>query len=114
MRYSGNAKTDARKDGWFLGWFQREEGGRPELYSEILELKWGEHTPQGPKPLGNDKPVTTITILVKGTLRLIFPDTEFLLQRPGDFVLWGPGDSHSWEVLEDSLVFTVRWPSIKG
>lgn len=24
---------------------------------------------------------------------------------------WGPGTDHSWEVLTDAVVVTVRWPS---
>jgi quercetin dioxygenase-like cupin family protein len=43
---------------------------------------------------------------------LRFPDREVVLAREGDFVLFGPGVPHSFRSVEESLVLTVRWPSV--
>ena len=37
-----------------------------------------------------------------------------VLTEPGDYILWGRGVDHSWYAERESLVFTVRWPSISG
>jgi quercetin dioxygenase-like cupin family protein len=37
-----------------------------------------------------------------------------VLTRPGDYVLWGPGVDHSWLAEQESVVVTVRWPSLPG
>ena len=34
------------------------------------------------------------------------------LEKEGDYAVWGPGIGHSWQAEEDSIVITVRWPSI--
>lgn len=35
-----------------------------------------------------------------------------MLEKEGDFVLFGPGNAHSFRSQEESLVLIVRWPSI--
>jgi hypothetical protein len=34
------------------------------------------------------------------------------LEKEGDYVVWGPGIDHCWQAEKDSIVITVRWPSI--
>ena len=43
---------------------------------------------------------------------LVFPDQEVALEREGDFVLFGPEVAHSYRSVEESLILTVRWPSL--
>jgi quercetin dioxygenase-like cupin family protein len=57
---------------------------------------------------------TTLSILVKGRFRLQFPEQEILLSREGDYALWLPGVPHYWSAEEDSVIVTVRWPSLSG
>jgi hypothetical protein len=45
---------------------------------------------------------------------MIFRDREVALARPGNYVLWGPGEDHSWRAETDAVVLTVRWPSVPG
>ena len=33
---------------------------------------------------------------------------EVLLERQGDYLVWGPGIDHTWRTDEDSTVLTVR------
>jgi hypothetical protein len=37
---------------------------------------------------------------------------EVLLARQGDYAMWGPGIDHHWSADEESVVLTVRWPSL--
>jgi hypothetical protein len=108
----GNASEAARETrGWFLGHFVR--GDSNPLRSEDLELKWFVHgrgeTRSEWAPAGA---VRTLNVLIRGHFVLVFPDCEVALEREGDFVLFGPGVAHSYRSVEESLVLTVRWPSV--
>ena len=109
---SGNAVA-ASKDtrGWFLGQFMPGEAN--PLRSSDLEVKWFTH------PKGDERqawspasPVRTLNILVRGHFVLRFPDHDVVLRQEGDYVLFGPGMPHSFRSVEESLVLTIRWPSI--
>ncbi|MGH3938802.1 MAG: signal peptidase I [Pseudonocardiaceae bacterium] len=78
-----------------------------------LEVKWGVH------PAGQQRPAwttddqrTTLVLLVKGHFRIDLKEGSAILARCGDYVVWGPGIDHSWQAEEDSIVITVRWPSL--
>ncbi len=83
------------------------------LRSSELELKWFTH------PKGDSRPewsppsaVRTLNVLIRGRFVLVFPDREVALEKEGDFVLFGPDLAHSFRSPEESLVLTVRWPSV--
>jgi quercetin dioxygenase-like cupin family protein len=50
-------------------------------------------------------------IVVRGRFRLDLSVASTTLEE-GDYAVWGPGIGHSWQAEEDSIVITVRWPSI--
>ena len=104
-----NASRDTR--GWFLGHFM--PGHDNPLRTSDLELKWYTH-PKGDlrSEWAPGNPVTTLNILMRGRFVLLFPDREVALTNEGDFVLFGPGVPHSFRSEEESLVMTVRWPSL--
>jgi hypothetical protein len=108
----GNA-ADASKDtrGWFLGHFM--PGEESPLRTAELEIKWYTHqkgeTRDQWAPANS---VRTLNILIRGHFVLLFPDQNVALQQEGDFVLFGPGMPHSFHSVEESLVLTVRWPSL--
>jgi hypothetical protein len=109
---SGNV-VDAGRDtrGWFLGHFM--PGADNPLRSESVELKWYTHAKGETRPeWAPGNPVRTLNILMRGRFVLLFPEREVLLEREGDFVLFGPGVPHSFRCEEESLVLTVRWPSV--
>jgi hypothetical protein len=88
----GNAADVSQETrGWFFGHFM--PGEAHPLRSSELELKWYTH-PKGETRAtwapGN--PVRTLNILIRGHFVLLFPDQEI--------------------ALENSLVLTVRWPSV--
>jgi hypothetical protein len=108
----GNA-SGASKDtrGWFLGHFM--PGEENPLRTAELEIKWYTHA----KGETRDKwapanSVKTLNILIRGHFVLLFPDQNVALEKEGDFVLFGPGMPHSFHSVEESLVLTVRWPSV--
>jgi hypothetical protein len=81
--------------------------------SEAVEIKWGIH------PAGDDRgdwqadeQRTTVVLLVKGRFRLELTVGTFVLEKEGDYAIWGPGIDHSWHAEEDSVVITIRWPSM--
>ncbi|WP_336207965.1 hypothetical protein [Nonomuraea sp. LPB2021202275-12-8] len=53
-------------------------------------------------------------ILISGRFRVELPDRSVLLAERGDYVVRGAGVDHSWRAEEESVVMTVRWPSVAG
>jgi hypothetical protein len=109
---SGNV-VDASKDtrGWFVGHFMPEEDNL--LRTNDVELKWFTHAKgETREDWAPGNPVKTLNILIRGKFALLFPDEEVLLETEGDFVQFGPGVPHSYRSIEESLVLTVRWPSL--
>ncbi len=108
--FAGNVEAlGSGHGGWFFGHFMTEPG----LTSVHLEMKWGRHAAgeSRPQPCPG-RPVTSLSVLVSGDFVLLFPDRECRLRLPGDFALWGPGVPHGWRAAADSVVLTVRWPSL--
>ncbi|MFF0106167.1 cupin domain-containing protein [Streptomyces hirsutus] len=111
--YVGNAGKDAVLDrGWILGHFK--DAGDPR-HSEAVEIKWGVH-PRGDERLQWVKAEerTALLVLISGRFRVELPGRSALLEEQGDYVVWGPGVDHSWSAEEESVVLTVRWPSVPG
>lgn len=109
---AGNAQVDGDdRWGWFVGRFITPTT-HPRSTSEV-EVKWGVHA-AGDRRSEWTEPAetTTLSILISGRFWLQFPDGEILLADQSDYVLWLPGVAHCWWAEEDSIVLTVRWPSI--
>ena len=111
--YVGNAGRDASLDrGWLLGHFK--DAGDPR-HSDAVEIKWGVHPPGETRAQwvqGEQR--TALLVLISGRFRVDLPGRSVLLERQGDYVVWGEGVDHSWVAEEQSVVLTVRWPSIPG
>ncbi|MBB5872810.1 hypothetical protein F4553_006244 [Allocatelliglobosispora scoriae] len=108
--YAGNAGPDAAGNrGWLLGHFM-PPGVRQ---SDDLEVKWGVH-PAGESRAGWTAGDTrsTMVLLIEGRFHLELTTGGHLLAERGDYVVWGPGIDHSWRAETDSVLLTVRWPSI--
>ena len=116
----GNAQMEgAERRGWFIGHFIEAADLRG---TDAIEVKWAMHT-AGEKRLSTgdmqaqwslNEVATTLSILIRGRFRLIFPDQEHILAQEGDYVFWAPGVPHTWLAEEDSVVLTVRYPSRSG
>lgn len=108
--YTGNAGTDATDHrGWLLGHFVPDGPRR----TEALEVKWGTHHAGQQRPeWATDEDRSTLVLLVSGRFRVELSTGTVVLQRQGDYLMWGPGIDHSWHAEQDSIVITVRWPSL--
>jgi hypothetical protein len=115
--YFGNASADqVRGSGWFIGQFVPPELGL-RRQTEV-EIKWGVH-PDGdkrPSPWAN-RNGTTISVLVEGVLHVTFhvdgTQKQVTLKTKGDYVIFGPEVVHSWEATGDTIVLSVRFPSVE-
>ncbi|GAB3232024.1 hypothetical protein GCM10027586_14810 [Kineococcus gypseus] len=114
--HAGNADLDGADDGgWFLGHFMA--GRVPALTSRDVEVKWARLAPGSRDDEWTaPEPHTSLCVLVSGSQRLAFREGAVVLQRPGDYVLWFPGEQHTWRSSEseETTLLTVRWPSTAG
>jgi quercetin dioxygenase-like cupin family protein len=110
--YVGNAAIDGKAQrGWLVGHFLEETAD--VRGSEAVEIKWGIHPAgEGREAWQTDEQRTTVILLVKGRFHLELTTGTFVLKEEGDYAMWGPGIDHSWHAEEDSVVITIRWPSV--
>ncbi|GAB2580221.1 hypothetical protein [Kribbella endophytica] len=110
--HHGNANMESEeRRGWILGHFI--EPADDVRSTKDVEVKWGTH------PAGQQRPEwtagdqrTTLLMLISGSFRLDLTEETITLDQPGDYVVWGPGIDHFWQAQTDSVVVTVRWPSL--
>ncbi|MGH8899856.1 MAG: signal peptidase I [Egibacteraceae bacterium] len=109
--HAGNAAVDGEDHrGWLIGHFLGSDNVRA---CEAVEIKWGIHPKgEGRDNWHTDEQRTTVLLLVKGRFRLELSVGTVVLHNQGDYAVWGPDIDHSWQAEEDSVVITVRWPSI--
>lgn len=125
----GNAHdADTHGTGWMLGFSEHARRTESDLLYVPRELplaglclKWFEHADGHDS--GDGKPLSvgrTISFLVSegSVFRIEFcefadfasgPVHTALLQRHGDFVIWGAALYHRWHCVKRSTVLTVRW-----
>jgi hypothetical protein len=109
--YVGNVTSDAAARGWLLGHFMPPGDAR---HSEAVEIKWGVH-PAGEQRPGwvKDDPRSILSVLISGRFRIDLPDRSVVLAKQGDYIVFH-GVNHTWEAEEESVVVSVRWPSLPG
>jgi mannose-6-phosphate isomerase-like protein (cupin superfamily) len=114
---TGNAVDDGgARRGWLVGHFVDDD---PVRRSADVEVKWALH------PAGEERTEwvtgeqrTALVLLVSGRFRMWFAASEgdereeVVLVRQGDYVLWTPGTDHVWHAEQDTVVVTIRWPSV--
>jgi hypothetical protein len=111
----GNAVLDGRKHkNWFVGHFVDDINTLQ--HSEDVEVKFSQHLAGTLKARGSSVNLMSrsMAVLVSGVQRLEFDNTTVLLEKPGDYCIWSAGVSHSWTVLRDATIISIRWPSIAG
>jgi hypothetical protein len=110
--YVGSAAEDAPGNrGWLLGHFLPEDDPR---HSDDVEIKWGIHPAADEREQWvADDHRTAAILLISGRFRIELPDRSVVLARQGDYVVFH-ATGHSWRAEEESLVVTVRWPSVPG
>lgn len=131
VEFGNAAELDTENTGWIIGfsdWTKIGDGSginlrHVPLNSDISNLcvKWSHHLADGiwleNKPVSTGR---TISILVSdaGSFRLSFSqepefshskDTSKLLEKQGDFAMWGEGVYHKAIAEKDSTMLTIRW-----
>jgi len=110
--YVGNAMRDgADTRGWLVGHFRGSEDGIRT--SPDVEIKWGVH-PAGERreSLVTGDTRTTVRVLVSGRFEIKLNGASHMLRESGDYAMWDPGIDHIWQAHEDTVIITVRWPSV--
>jgi hypothetical protein len=109
--YVGNVSSDTAARGWLLGHFMPPGDAR---HSEAVEIKWAVH-PAGEQRAGwvTDDSRSILSVLISGRFRIDLPDRSVVLSQQGDYVVFH-GASHTWHAEEESVVVSVRWPSLPG
>lgn len=104
--------------GWIFGHFVPKKSKFSIFKNKNFEVHWGSRK----KGDSNENVVYnetsyTLGILLKGKISIILyknkkEKKEYLLQKEGDYLVFGPGVPHDWIALKDSLILGVRWPSV--
>lgn len=101
--------------GWPLGYFKPDGDLRR---TGAFEVKWGRHRAGESRSewvRGDDR--LTVMVLISGRFGLTFERgsdaQQVVLEKPGAYVVW-EGVDHTWQALEDTVIVTVRSPSISG
>jgi len=110
---TGNCEGEKNKHrGWITGHFIDKSS---PLHTQDLEIKWGEHKKGEAKenPAANNQS-KTLAILIYGQFQFDFPNDkkQIVLNKKGDYVFFNAKINHSWQCLKNSLVLTIRWPSL--
>ncbi len=110
--YAGKAEADgALNRGWLVGHFMPDGDIRR---SEDVEIKWGVH-PAGERreQWVTQEARTSLHVLISGRFTIETPDQAIELAQPGEYVMLHQV-GHSWHANEDSVLLSVRWPSVPG
>jgi hypothetical protein len=106
----GNAQREGLSTrGWFVGPFLGQADG---IRASDIEIKWVTHRAgdRRTQPVTGETR-TTVMILVAGKCQIELNTESFALSEPGDYAMWGPGIDHTWHIIDDSTIITVRsWP----
>lgn len=106
-----NEESEAYR-GWIIGHFIK---GKPHFQLKDFEVKWGKHKKGDHRDSLSGKDIrSSLCILIYGKELVKFPaeNKEILLEKEGDYIFFSPNLPHTWEMLEDSFIIAIRWPSI--
>ncbi len=112
---TGNAYLDGEQyRTWFIGHFVGQDQHSLRRTRHV-EVQLRQH-PKGNRKQGwsSHRSAHSLVLLIRGHFVLEFPHKKVELLHEGDYSLWPPGVPHTWEAKEDTLVVTVRWPSLSG
>jgi hypothetical protein len=114
----GNAGEASPHRGWLVGHFIDDTDDLRK--SKDVEVKWGIHQAGDERAeWSSGRHDRTLLILISGRWRLELAPvgqrdtaTTVLLDKAGDYVLWDKGTDHRWRAEDNSVMLTVRWPSL--
>ena len=109
---AGQNDPGERKKAWLFGHFMPDDDPRKtdalciavnDHYMGITREAWAV----------NDE-ATTLSILIEGRVSMEFPSEDVVLEKPCDYVMWGPGVPHRWRTASGTKFMSIRWPSLAG
>lgn len=89
--------------GWFIGDFEPHFVRTKDFEASVKRYKKGDKEPKH-----MHKIATEITVIESG--RAIMKDT---ILESGDIILLEPSEATSFEALEDTTTFVIKFPSVK-
>jgi hypothetical protein len=103
---------DSPTRGWIIGPFMGE--GLPK--TDDIAVKF-ETIPEGQVRESTPKEieVTTMALLAGGKIIFWFEGDkkEYLLEKPGEYLIWSPNRKHKTQALEETVLISIRWPNSK-
>ncbi|OHA26475.1 MAG: hypothetical protein A3C06_02770 [Candidatus Taylorbacteria bacterium RIFCSPHIGHO2_02_FULL_46_13] len=112
MLEEGNVYTKPGvKKNWVMGHFIDP---KTPFHQKDFSLKWTKSKRGDSREQIGTCEAETLDILVYGKHKIDFPNLHksVTLEKEGDYVYVGRNIAHTWETLEDSLIVTLRWPSV--
>lgn len=122
--HKGCAATDGQpfRD-WFVGplsdWSETQPASTGLLRnSHQVQVKWSLHPAASRRPneWAAPGPFRSLCILLEGQLSFFFrspgtsaSETEYILEKPGEYVMWEGETEHLWISHQESRVITIRW-----
>jgi hypothetical protein len=106
--FFGNVSEQQFGRGWVIGPFV--PGDDDIRASRDAEVKWSSHKAGDKRESWTEHEArTTASFHISGRFAVHLSSGQFILERPGDYLVWGPGINHWWEAIDDSVILTVRW-----
>ena len=109
----GNALTNTKHNGWFVGSFMPETDLRYTRDIAIIYSSLAAGTAQKMTPPNY---ATTFLLVTTGKLynKCLFPDGSraTITCHANEYALLMPGSQHAWEVEESCHMLCIQWPSI--
>jgi quercetin dioxygenase-like cupin family protein len=112
MRY-GNLEKELGGDlrgGFVIDGLMEHRGLFPVVATGKFQVRWV-HLKKGETkstPHANID-ILALVILISGSHHVYFGEDTVELENIGDYVYIEPGDLHSWEAKEDTLLLVIRW-----
>ncbi len=112
---TGNALVEGQdRRGWYVGAFIEPEGALQ--HNADVEIKWGIHPKDEQRSSkAGEGNATTMSVLIRGKFGITFKDQEeIVLEKEGDYAIWNPNIPHETIAYDNSVILTVRWPSLSA
>lgn len=109
---TGNVAADSKgSKGWFVGAFLPKAAGLRQ--TKHVAMRWTTIAAGKTRKgwIVTDVPGTML-ILVSGKLKVLLRDGEVVLDKPGDYVIWGRGTEYRWHAQSDATIITASWPAV--
>lgn len=109
--YFGNAVEDGDQTrGWFVGDFWQDLSlVNPLQQQSKIEIKYVRHgAGEKRSEWSVSKDRYCLGLVLSGKMKFTFK-TQTKILKNQEYFISSPGEPHQWEVLEDTLVLSIKW-----